>query len=253
MANTDLAGLVALVTGAGGTIGAAICAILVEAGATVVATDILARDGIEALDVTSEASWQGVIDRVATRHGGLDILVNNAGVAPIGRIDELSLEDWRFCQAINVEGPLLGMKAALPLLARDGANRAGGASIINIASAAANRANALTAAYCSSKAALVMLSKVAAIEFATLGHPVRVNTVNPGAVESPMIDAIAQRYSALYGTPVDELAASMRSDVPMGRLTRADDVAEGVLWLASGASRFVTGTELHIDGGFTAK
>jgi NAD(P)-dependent dehydrogenase (short-subunit alcohol dehydrogenase family) len=254
MTSNALAGLVALVTGASGNIGAAICEALLREGAEIVATDISAESahGVEVLDVTSETSWSHAVDRTIARQGRLDILVNCAGIAPIARIADTSLADWRRCQAINVEGPLLGMKAALPHLIVSGSRRTGGASIVNVASAAANRAAAMTSAYCSSKAALVMLSKVAAVEFATLGHPVRVNTVNPGAVESEMIDGIVRHYSSIDDTPIADLEAAMRRNVPMGRLARPDDVADAVVWLASCGSRFVTGTELHVDGGMTA-
>jgi NAD(P)-dependent dehydrogenase (short-subunit alcohol dehydrogenase family) len=252
----ELTGLVAFVTGAAGNIGTAICAALLRDGATVIASDVRedrAR-GLVALDVTSQDGWRTALQRVADAHGRLDILVNNAGIAPVARIADTDLDLWRRCQSINVEGPLLGMQAALPLMAESGGYRAGGASIINVASAAANRANAMSGAYCTSKAALVMLSKVAAIEFAGLGHQVRVNTVNPGAVESEMIDGIVEHYAGILGdTPIDEIKASMRRDVPMGRIARPDDVADAVAWLASGASRFVTGTELHVDGGYTAR
>lgn len=252
----ELTGLVAFVTGAAGNIGAAICAALLRDGATVIASDVRedrARD-IAALDVTCEDAWRAAMDRVAGDHGRLDILVNSAGIAPVARIAETDLDLWRRCQSINVEGPLLGMRAALPLLIEGGRHRAGGASVINVASAAANRANAMTAAYCTSKAALVMLSKVAAVEFAGLGHAIRVNTVNPGAVESEMIDGIVERYAGILGdTPIEELKVAIRRDVPMGRLARPDDVADAAAWLASGASRFVTGTELHVDGGYTAR
>lgn len=250
----DLAGLVALVTGAAGNIGAAICKALARDGALVCATDVDAAHAIAALDVTDERAWHAVVREVTEMHGRLDILVNNAGIAPVARIIDTDLALWRRCQSINVEGPLLGLRAALPLLIESGARRTGGASVVNIASAAANRANAMTAAYCTSKAALVMLSKVAAVEFAGLGHPIRVNTVNPGAVESDMIEGIVENYASILGdVPTADLRTAMRRDVPMGRIARPDDIADAVAWLASDASRFVTGTELHVDGGFTAR
>lgn len=253
MSTTSLNGLVALVTGAAGNIGTAICAALEAAGAQVEATDIRGdgANGLHPHNVTSRESWVAIVDDIATRHGRLDILVNNAGIAPMGLVEETSIDEWRQCLAINVESALLGMQAALPLL-RAGSARPGGASVINVASGAANRPTAMSGLYCTSKAALVMLSKVAAIEFARGGYGVRVNTVNPGAVASEMIDGILERYTRIAGRPVAELRAAMEGDVPMGRLARPDDVADGVVFLASGASRYMTGTELHVDGGLTA-
>lgn len=256
MALQSLSGLVALVTGAAGNIGLAIVDTLTMAGATVIATDIRADGGqnILAHDVTSESSWREIIDRIAGGEARLDILVNNAGIAPIARIEAISISEWRRCQAINVEGAMLGMNATLAQLKASGAGRPGGGWVVNIASVAANKAAPMTAAYCCSKAALVMLTKVAALEFASLGYQVRVNTVNPGAVESAMIDGIIRRYADIVeGESVETLEQSIRQDVPMGRLARPDDVADAVRWLASSESRFVTGSELHVDGGLTAR
>jgi NAD(P)-dependent dehydrogenase (short-subunit alcohol dehydrogenase family) len=253
VSTTSLNGLVALVTGAGGNIGTAICKALTSAGAVVEASDIrgAASNGLLVHDVTSPHSWAAVIDDIAARHGRLDILVNNAGIAPMGLVEDIGLDEWRKCLAINVESALIGMQAALSLL-RAAAPRAGGASIVNIASGAANRPTAMSGLYCTSKAALVMISKVAAIEFARGDCGVRVNTVNPGAVASDMIDGILERYTKIAGRPVEDLRKAMESDVPMGRLAKPDDVADGVVFLASSASRYMTGTELHIDGGLTA-
>lgn len=250
MASTDLSGRVALVTGAAGNIGRAVCEALMEAGATVHATDIRADagHGIVPLDVTSEDAWAAAIAEVEAGSGRLDILVNNAGVAPMAHVAETTLDDWQRCFRINVESALIGMKAALPLL-----RASGHGSIVNLASAAANKPSPMAAAYCSSKAALVMLSRTAAVEFGRLGYGVRVNTVNPGAVESDMINGIVTRYSAILGgESEDNLKQAMRADVPLGRLATPADVADAVLWLASDASRFVHGTELHVDGGLTA-
>ncbi len=249
-----LDGRVALVTGAAGNIGQAVCDALRRAGADVHGTDLAAdaARAIEPMDVTCERDWAETIARVEARSGRLDVLVNNAGIAPMARIADTTREEWRRCFAINVESALIGMQVALPLLRRGG-DRPGGASIINIASAAANKPSPMAAAYCSSKAALVMLSRTAAVEFGRLGYGVRVNTVNPGAVESAMIDGIVARYSQILGgESEDALKAAMRTDVPLGRLARPDDVADAVLYLASSASRFVHGSELHVDGGLTA-
>lgn len=250
MKSTDMSGRVVLVTGAAGNIGKAVCHALTEAGATVYPSDLRADParGIEALDVTSEQAWATAVARIEASSGRLDVLINNAGIAPMAHIEENTLEDWQRCFRINVESALIGMKSALPLL-----RQSGNGSIVNVASAAANKPSPMAAAYCSSKAALVMLSRTAAVEFGRLGYGVRVNTVNPGAVESDMINGIVARYSTILGgTSQENLKQAMRDDVPLGRLATPSDVAEAVLWLASDASRFVHGTELHVDGGLTA-
>lgn len=256
----DLEGTIAVVTGAGGNIGVAICDALRREGVKIVATDIAVRvqsasfpDDWRPLDVTNEQAWQDFIAQFRADYGRLDILVSNAGVAPMGRIEDFPLDDWRRCQAINVEGVFLGLKAATPLLKESGALRRGGASVINIASGAANRPAAYSAAYCTSKAAVAMLTKAAAIEYAALGYAIRVNSVHPGAVRSEMIEAILEKYSEVTdGTPTDQLRQAMLAGHPMGRLVEPDEVADAVVFLASDAARYVHGTELHVDGGYAA-
>ncbi len=255
----DLKGSVAIVTGASGNIGTAICEALGREGVTVVATDILAAPphplGSEyrQLDVCSEEAWKTLIAGVRADHGRLDILVNNAGIAPMDKLEDTSLEDWRRCQSINVDGIFLGIKQAVGLMRESGPQRRGGSSIINIASGAADKPAAFSSAYCTSKAAVRMLTRNAAVEFGKLGYPVRVNSVHPGVVRSKMFDAIVERYSEITGgVPVDELHAAIRASHPMGRYVEPEEVADTVVFLASGAARFVHGDALHIDGGYAA-
>lgn len=250
----DLQGAVALITGSLGNIGVAIAAAFRERGMTVVDSDIRpGPPGTLRLDVTSEADWAAAIEHIRVHHGRLDVLVGCAGVAPVARIEELTLADWRACQAVNVDGLLLGMKAAVKLMAETGKRRVGGASIINISSAGGDRAVAMTAAYCTSKAAANMLTRAAAVEFASLGYPVRVNAVHPGPVDSKMMDAIFADYSRILGgVPVADLKAGLAQRVPLGRLMTPPEVADVVTFLASSESRFVHGTQINCDGGFTA-
>ncbi len=253
----DFGGRVALVTGASGNIGNAIARKLREDGALVVSADLPAQlgdgDDWRALDIVEEESWATLIAWIRTRHGRLDILVNNAGIAPMGKLEDTRIEEWRRCLAINVDGAFLGIKTALPLL-RESAERAGhDARIVNVASAAGIRASPLSSAYCTSKAAVGMLTKAAGIEFARLGYPVRANSVHPAAVESEMIENILKRYSEITGgTPVEALRAGLIAGHPLGRLVRPDEVADAVLFLCSDAARYLNATEIHVDGGMIA-
>ncbi|MFD2138428.1 SDR family NAD(P)-dependent oxidoreductase [Novosphingobium resinovorum] len=252
-----LDGAIALVTGANGDIGSAVCTLLEARGATVLRSDLRApegaADGFLPLDVTSEGSWTQTLAAIESRHGALDILVNNAGIAPMERIDAMTLEDWRRCQQVNVEGVFLGLKLASALLARSGGRREGGAAIVNLCSGASDRPSAFSAAYCVSKAAARMLTRVAAVEFAALKHPIRVNSVHPGVVESAMMDDILATYSRITGgTPVETLRAGVAASNPLGRFVEPVEVAEAVAFLASPAARYIHGDAIHVDGGYAA-
>lgn len=255
----DLSGRVALVTGASGNIGGAIARKLAEDGALVVSADLPAHlggdegAGWHPLDIVDEASWATLLAWIRARYGRLDILVNNAGVAPMGKLEDMAIVDWRRCMAINVDGAFLGIRTMVPLLCETAAKVGHDARIVNVASAAGVRASPLSSAYCTSKAAVGMLTKAAGIEFASLGYPVRVNSVHPAAVESDMIDAILDRYSEITGgTPVDDLRAGLIAGHPFGRLVRPDEVADSVLFLCSDAARYLNATEIHVDGGMIA-
>lgn len=255
----DLSGRVAIVTGASGNIGAAIARKLREDGAVVVSADLPGHlggdeaDGWHPLDIVDEQSWATLLAWVAARHDRLDILVNNAGIAPMGKLEDMALDEWRRCMAINVDGAFLGIRSALPLLRATATAAGHDARIVNVASAAGVRASPMSSAYCTSKAAVGMLTKAAAIEFASLGYPVRANSVHPAAVESDMIDAILERYSQITGgTPVADLRAGMIAGHPFGRLVHPDEVADAVLFLCSEAARYLNATEIHVDGGMIA-
>ncbi len=259
--NKDMEGAVALVTGAGGGIGRAICAALTAAGAHVVAADRhwpadapgVAGEPV-VLDVRDGDAWAGVMRDIRKRHGRLDVLVNNAGIPLVASIAETTLDQWRLCQAVNVEGTLLGMQAALPLLREAGADRVGGASIINISSVGGLRGAPFNAAYCTSKAAVLMLTKSAALEFCALGYPIRVNSVHPGAVGTTMIQDIIQRYVELGAmASVDQATQAVNAMHPIGRQAKPEEIAAGVLFLASSASSYMVGSELVIDGGYTSR
>lgn len=250
---------VALVTGASGAIGRATCIQLIEAGARVIGTDLRsAPTGLTPQewmrhDVTSEMDWKTVIERVRDQFGRLDCLVNSAGICPIHPIADTSLEIWRKVSAVNVESILLGMQASLPLLRESGADRLGGASVVNLASTAGLIGVPFAAAYCASKGAVTLLTKAAAKEFATLKYPIRVNSVHPWSVESNMMDANFARFVDVgLASSIETAHAKAAERNPMGRLARPEEVAAGIVFLCSSAASFMNGTELVIDGGATA-
>ncbi len=251
-ARRSLDGCVALVTGAKGGIGSAICAALEEAGSRVVATDIDQVDveiGFKH-DVTSAADWQRVTERIRNQFGRLDCLINNAGMSLVERIEDTSVEQWRRVSGVNVESVLLGLQATLPLLKESGASRHGGSSVVNVSSVAGLRGCAFNAAYCSSKGALTLLTKSAAREFAALKYPVRVNSIHPAGVETHMIDSIFERYVEIGAwDSVSAGRATSDASTPLGRLARPEEVAGGIVFLCSSAASYMTGSEIVIDGG----
>jgi NAD(P)-dependent dehydrogenase (short-subunit alcohol dehydrogenase family) len=254
----DLEGRVAVVTGAAGSVGRAICNGLIQQGVTVIATDLRSRigaedDGHRALDVTDAADWEALADWIGDRHGALDLLVNNAGVAPMAALENFTQESWRLAFAVNVEGVFLGMKAMLPLLRAGGTRRDGTSAIVNIASASSQRATGFATAYGATKAAIAQLTKSAGIEFAQMGYPVRAVSIHPACVRSDMIDAILKQFSDLSGgVPVSTLRDQMIADHPLKRMVEPSEVADAVLFLASDAASYLNATELHVDGGLIA-
>jgi NAD(P)-dependent dehydrogenase (short-subunit alcohol dehydrogenase family) len=260
---TQLSGKVALVTGGASGIGAACAEVLARVGATVVITDVqdakgqaLAESIVKAggqaryfhHDVTSEEAWVSVIAEVSSALGRLDVLVNNAGIGiACPSITTMSLQDFQRQQAINVDGVFLGIKHGLAFMRAAG----NGGSIINISSVAGLKGAPTLAAYSATKGAVRLLSKAVALECAAAKDGVRVNSVHPGIIETPIWLGILP--GADGGNAPPDLDAMSSLAVPMGVKGLPADIAEGVLWLASDQSRYVTGTELVIDGGLTAR
>ena len=252
-----LDGAVALVTGAAGGIGAATVEALNAAGAEVIATDLRAPTGAAALnlaqDVTDEAGWDTLAATIGERWGRLDCLVNNAGIATISTIADNTLVDWRRQMAVNVDSMLMSHKAMLPLLRKSGETRKGGASVVNISSVGGLGGAPFMAAYCTSKGAVRLFSKSAALEFAALKYNIRVNSVHPGGIETPMMDEIIGAYVKLGVAPdVETARAGVDAQHPLARWGRPGEIAGGIVYLCSEAASFMTGSELVIDGGFTA-
>jgi 3(or 17)beta-hydroxysteroid dehydrogenase len=248
---------VALVTGGASGLGNVIARRLARDAISVVITDRQADLGREAAseggftflehDVRDEAQWVHVMQEIEGGFGRLDVLVNNAGV--LGPTDAVSPEDsrlidWRAIFAVNVEGVFLGCRAAIPAM-----RRAGGGSIINIASVAGLLATPYATAYGASKAAVRQLTKSVAQHCAQQRLNIRCNSVHPGDVLTSLWLKRAQDISTARGVPVEEIIAEAKAVYPMGDFVHSEDIAAAVSFLASKDSRHMTGGELIVDGG----
>lgn len=246
-----LANKIALVTGGANGLGRAIVERFAAEGAAVVLTDVDAAAG-EALakavnglfvrhDVADEAQWQAVMQAVRARHGKLHVLVNNAGISgSLTKTEDVSLADWRRLMSINVDGVFLGLKHGIPLL-RD----SGGGSIVNLSSVAGKVGVPRMAAYSASKGAVALLTKSVALECARWN--IRVNSVHPGFTQTAMVENHINEQR-----DPEKSRQIMAASHPIGRIGRPEEIAAGVLYLASDESSFSTGSELVLDGGLTA-
>lgn len=258
-----LEGKAALITGGAQGLGAATARMFAREGARVaisdinrggaqsVADDINTRHPDSAIaiahDVTDEGQWQRTVAEAEKAFGGLHVLVNNAGVSLVKSIEDLSLEDWRRVHAIDLDSVFLGCKTAIALMARTVKATGLGGSIVNISSIAGIIAGHNMAAYNSAKAAVMHLSKSVALHCARKGYGIRSNSVHPVFAATPILDHHVQRHGSK-----DAAYAKLGSQVPLGHIAEPDDVAYAVLYLASDESRFVTGSELKVDGGISA-
>ncbi len=255
-------GKVAFVTGGASGIGASCARTFAREGAAVVITDLSDEMG-QALaaeinaaggratylhqDVTQEAGWAPTIAETVRLYGRLDILVANAGIAIFGSALDMSLADFRRQNAVNIEGVFLTAKYGIPAM-RDAGN---GGSIIMISSVAGLRGSANLAGYSASKGAVRLLSKSIALECAAAEDGIRCNSVHPGIIVTPIWQKAATPGGGGLNAPLDpdEMA---RAAVPLGKPADPQEIANGVLFLASDASAHMTGSELVIDGGLTA-
>ena len=268
MQGGKLEGRVALVSGALRGIGRAIAECLAAEGAATIVTDLDAEEdagpgsalgGIPAaayirLDATSEADWQAARSRVERQFGRLDILVNNVGADLTGKVQDLALEDWRRLMTLNVDTVFLGTKTFQPLLAQSGASTPYGSSIVNISSIMGLVGMGEVSAYNASKGAVRLFTKSNAIEFADAGVPIRVNSVHPGFVETPLLHKGMERWAARDGTvTAAQLIAAMAQATPIKRLAQPIEIGRAVAFLASDDSSYMTGSELVVDGGWTAR
>ena len=194
-------------------------------------------------DVTLEESWPGIIEATERRFGSLEVMVANTGIGIVCKAIEMSLADWRRQTAVNLDGVFLSVKYAVPAM-----RRAGGGSIIITSSTAGLRGSAGLAGYCATKGGVRLFAKAVAMECAVESDGIRVNTIHPGVIDTPIWTK--PPLSAGRNVPIDpdELA---KAGVPLGRAGQAQDIANGVLFLASDASSYMTAAELVIDGGMT--
>jgi len=250
-----LEGKVSLITGAARGQGAAEARLFAREGARLALGDVLEEPlaklaaelesgGHDVLarrhDVGSEEEWQEFVGAVESRFGRLDVLVNNAGIVEAAGIEATTRAVWDRVVAVNQTGTWLGMKAAVPLL-----RSSGGGSIVNVSSIFGLIGSGGSAAYHGTKGAVRLLTKTAAIEYGADG--IRVNSIHPGYIDTPMLRDVAGDF-----TP-EQIEAVVAGTVPLGRLGVAEDIAAGALYLASDESSYVTGSELVIDGGVTAR
>jgi NAD(P)-dependent dehydrogenase (short-subunit alcohol dehydrogenase family) len=280
---TNLSGRVALVSGALRGIGLAVAERYLAEGASVVLTDladghdqdvasVLNRLGATAssgaktqeeprgqvsylkLDVASEADWLTAEKDVRARHGRLDILVNNAGIDCTGAVDTLELAAWRRIMSINVDGVFLGTKTFTALLTETGRTTRFGSSVINISSIMGLVGYTDTSAYNTGKGAVRLFTKSVAIEFATKRIPIRVNSIHPGFVNTPLLQIGMRKWAARsMGGSAQDLIDQIAAATPNGRLAEPAEIAGAAYFLACDDSSYCTGSELVIDGGWTAR
>jgi NAD(P)-dependent dehydrogenase (short-subunit alcohol dehydrogenase family) len=235
----DLKNKVVLVTGASGAIGAAVAAAIKGAGGKAIASDLKGRPGIDiALDVTAEADWQKTIAGIDK----LDGLVNAAGIAVVGSVEKTDFATWKRVLSVNLDGTFLGCKYAFPLL------RQQGGAIVNLSSVLGLVGGPNLAAYTASKGGVSLLTKSVALHGARYKPPVRCNAVCPAFVEGPMVDEIASGTKD-PGTVKNKLAL----DIPLGRLGEPKEIAALCVYLMSDEASFITGADVPIDGGLTAR
>ena len=253
-----MADKVALVTGGAGGLGGATARRMAGEGAQVVIADLADEPGqalakeigahYEPLDVTREDSWARVVDAVDRRHGRIDVLVNGAGIEGDfvnGSPETTTLELWRKVLAVNLDGTFLGCKHVLPVM-----KRAGKGAIVNISSMASYLGTPVNVAYGASKAGVQQLTKSIAVAGSRGGMKIRCNSVHPGVIRTRMLDEIYRQIGQVANVSPEEAEQMSLRQVPFGEVGEPDDVAWLILYLACDESKYVTGSEFMVDGGW---
>lgn len=263
-----LEGRVALVTGGLRGIGLATVERFLEEGAVVIVADLSAPDAAEVasvmarlgqqasylqLNVADEAAWEAARAMVERDFGRLDILVGNAGIEGVGAIEGITLDYWRRVMSVNVDGLFLGTKHFTTLMAETGKKTKGGASIINVSSIMGLVGGSEIAPYNTSKGAARLFSKAAAMEFAHKRIPIRVNSVHPGFVKTPLLAQGMDHAAEAGAGDVGSLLSSLDQLTPLGRIADPSEIASAIAFLASDDASFMLGAELVVDGGWTAQ
>ena len=249
---------VAVATGGASGLGYATALRFMEEGAKLIITDIN-KDALDIAfkaysltdfpdllfqDVTDENGWKDLEKHVSNSFGKLDIMVNNAGIVYRGTVEDTTLDEWRETQSVNLDGVFMGTRFAVEMM------KLKGGSIINISSIEGLVGEATCAAYNASKGGVRIFTKSAALHCAAQNYNIRVNSVHPGFMRTPMVD---NALTTMPKDEVDALLTRMANEIPLGEMGDPEDIANGCLYLASDESKYVTGTELIIDGGFTCR
>ena len=252
-------GKVALITGGASGLGRQAARRLAEEGACVVVTDLnevggaavaeeLGDSGLfVAHDVTKETDWVRVVQASLDKFGRLDVLVNSAGVGNMNTVEDCSLEEWKHVMSVNGDGVFLGCKHGIGAIKRTSTEPGAGGSIVNISSVAGLIGGHNLAAYNASKGAVRLLTKSVALHCARQGYNIRCNSVHPTFIDTPMVRSMID--SADDPARVEQKLARQ---VPLGHIGEPDDIAWGIVYLASNESKFMTGAEFVVDGGITA-
>ncbi|CAN5917136.1 glucose 1-dehydrogenase [soil metagenome] len=264
-----LDGKVAFLSGAARGIGGATAKLMASVGARVVIGDVLDERGRQtakeiesaggqalyvSLDVTQEASWAAAMAATLQKFGQLDVLLNNAGIFNGKGVEDATIEEWNRLVAVNLTGVVLGTRAALPHLKESGARNEHGSAIVNLASVAGLVGSQLDPLYSLTKGGVTLFTKSTALEFGRKGYRIRVNSIHPGVIDTDMgQQTFAMRAQALGTNDTESTRKVSTSMHPIGRLGIADDIAKGIVFLASDDAAFMTGAGLVVDGGYTAQ
>ena len=264
-----LDGKVAFLSGAARGIGGAAATLMASVGAKVAIGDVLEERGRQTvrdiekaggkaifvpLDVTQETSWAAALDATVKAYGKLDILVNNAGVFVGKGVEDASMEEWHRLVAVNLTGVVLGTRAALPHLKVAAKSSPHGSAIVNLASVAGLVGSQLDPLYSLTKGGVTLFTKSTALEFGRKGYGIRVNSIHPGVIDTDMGQQTFVMRAQALGTNDSEATRKVSTSMhPIGRLGVANDIAKGIVFLASDDAAFMTGAGLVVDGGYTAQ